>query len=143
MNTADIRRAVLRSLIKRDFGGVARRLALHLKKPEGQINDMLSDPPRKSFGERIARAIEEQYPLPRGFLDEKSHCEQSMQAKESEPEPYRISPRHSKMAMVLAEYYDQLPEDKQPLVEHFVIDLLLDIPEDKRGRLAEILTLFR
>lgn len=73
MDIQDIRRAVLKALIKQRHGGVARQFALMVKKPDGQINDMLSVPPRKSFGERIARSLEKSYlpsPLPSGYLDD-------------------------------------------------------------------------
>lgn len=68
MDIQHIRRAVLRTLISTHHPST-RQFAIHIKKPDGQINDMLADPPRKSFGERIARAIEKAYPLPPGFLD--------------------------------------------------------------------------
>ncbi len=58
MNIQNIRRANLRALIQRQYHGVARHFSLAVDKPEGQINDMLADPPRKSFGERVARQIE-------------------------------------------------------------------------------------
>ncbi len=59
MDAADIRRAVLRSLIDSRFNGVARQLALCVGRSEGQINDMLASPPRKSFGEKIARMAQQ------------------------------------------------------------------------------------
>ena len=54
MNTiADVRRANLRFLIERDgLSSVARRAG----KPDRQLNDMVAG--RKSFGEKVARAIE-------------------------------------------------------------------------------------
>ena len=54
MNTiADVRRANLRFLIERDgLSSVARRA----EKPDRQLNDMVAG--RKSFGEKVARAIE-------------------------------------------------------------------------------------
>lgn len=66
---ADIRRKALRKLIDERFGGVARQLAIACKKPEGQINDMLSTPPRKAFGEKVARQMEETLGLPSGHFD--------------------------------------------------------------------------
>jgi len=70
MSISDIRRAVLRELIRSRFDGVARQLALAAKKPEGQINDMLSVPPRKSFGEKVARQMENKLALPPGYFDQ-------------------------------------------------------------------------
>ena len=143
MNTPDIRRAVLRTLIDRDFGGVARRLALHLGKPDGQINDMLADPPRKSFGERIARAIEDAYPLPLGYLDQAINATPANQANEPAPASYKTQARYSKQAMALAAYYDRLPSDKKAEIEASMVAICLSIPEEKRSELAEILTLFQ
>lgn len=70
MDTAETRRAVLRSLIAKRFGGVARRLAAAVKKPDGQINDMLADQPRKAFGEKVARGMEQSLGLPAGYFDD-------------------------------------------------------------------------
>jgi hypothetical protein len=67
--SADNRRKALATLIESRFDGVARQLALAIGKPERQINDMLSEPPRKSFGERVAREIEQKLNLPVYFLD--------------------------------------------------------------------------
>lgn len=74
MSIAEIRRAVLRELIKTQFDGVARQLAIAAKKPEGQINDMLSSPPRKSFGEKVARQIEVELKLAPGYFDQPSNA---------------------------------------------------------------------
>ncbi len=74
MDMADVRRKALRKLIAERFGGVARQMAIACKKPEGQINDMLSTPPRKSFGEKVARQIEQALGLPVGHLDVESDC---------------------------------------------------------------------
>lgn len=70
MSTPETRRSVLRELIRSRFDGVARQLALAAKKPEGQINDMLSSPPRKSFGEKVARQMETKLGLPSGYFDQ-------------------------------------------------------------------------
>ena len=75
MDTQDIRRAVLRALIKRNHNNVVRQFAAAIQKPDGQINDMLSTPPRKSFGERVARAIEKSYNLDPGYLDSLENSE--------------------------------------------------------------------
>lgn len=74
MDMADVRRKALRKLIAERFGGVARQMAIACKKPEWQINDMLSTPPRKSFGEKVARQIEQALGLPVGHLDVESDC---------------------------------------------------------------------
>jgi len=65
-DAADIRRANLRLLVERDgLSSVARRAG----KPDRQINDMLAG--RKSFGEKVARAIEKSLDPSRapGWLD--------------------------------------------------------------------------
>ena len=69
MTIVDIRRNALRELIRRRFDGVARRLAAAAAKPEGQINDMLAPAPRKSFGEKIARQMEQTLGLESGYFD--------------------------------------------------------------------------
>jgi len=76
MNISDVRRQAFRRLIDEAYGGVARQLALACKKPEGQINDMLSSPPRKSFGEKIAREIERNLGLPGLHLDQTTEAEE-------------------------------------------------------------------
>lgn len=69
MATAESRRAVLKELIRTRYDGVARQLAIAAGKPESQINDMLSDPPRKSFGEKVARQMEAKLGLVDGYFD--------------------------------------------------------------------------
>lgn len=69
MDIADMRRQALRRLIETRFGGVSRQLALACRKPEGQITDMLANPPRKAFGEKIARQMELTLGLPDRYLD--------------------------------------------------------------------------
>lgn len=62
----EIRRANLAALVKRDgLSSIAKRM----KKPDSQINDMVAG--RKSFGEKVARAIEQAFDpnLPAGWLD--------------------------------------------------------------------------
>lgn len=55
---AEVRRAVLRALVERDgLAVVARRMG----RPDRQINDMISTPPRKSFGEKVARGMEQKW----------------------------------------------------------------------------------
>lgn len=73
MSTSETRRAVLRELIRSRFDGVARQLAIAAGKPEGQINDMLSTPPRKSFGEKVARQLEQKLGLQSGYFDQPSN----------------------------------------------------------------------
>lgn len=77
MSSADTRRAVLRTLIKTRYSGVSRQFALAVKKPEGQINDMLSDPPRKSFGEKVARQLEDRAGLTPGYFDQPANADES------------------------------------------------------------------
>lgn len=66
MEIADIRRKALAAIVDRDgLSTVAKKVG----KPDRQINDMLAG--RKSFGEKVARAIESSYApdLPPGWLD--------------------------------------------------------------------------
>lgn len=67
MDIAQHRRRVLRNLIDTRFDKVARHLAIAIGKPEGQINDMLAG--RKSFGEKVARQIENKLELGIGYFD--------------------------------------------------------------------------
>ena len=69
MDIQEVRRRQMRKLIETTYGGVSRRLAIACKKPEGQINDMLSTPPRKPFGEKVARQIERILALPDLYFD--------------------------------------------------------------------------
>ncbi len=94
MNIQNIRRANLRALIQRQYHGVARHFSLAVDKPEGQINDMLADPPRKAFGERIARQLETLANIPRGYLDDSANtnrADPSHQANEPAAAPYQAS----------------------------------------------------
>lgn len=149
MNTQDIRRAVLRTLIDRDFDGVSRRLALHLGKPDGQINDMLATPARKSFGERIARSIENTYPLPTGYLDQIENATGGVSSKtdlrihEPEAATYARTPKLSRQALAVATYYDMLPVVQQAEFEAALVAICLELPVEKRTELAKIITLFR
>lgn len=64
---AEIRREKLRQIVEEmGLAAAARRFG----KPDRQINDMLAK--RKSFGERVAREMEEAFApdLPAGWLDE-------------------------------------------------------------------------
>lgn len=63
---ADIRRTNLRAIIDREGLAVAAR---RFQKPDRQLNDMLAG--RKSFGEKVARAMERNYDpaMPPGWLD--------------------------------------------------------------------------
>lgn len=99
MIIADVRRGVLRAIITHRFGGVARQCALAIGKPEGQINDMLSTPPRKSFGEKIARQFEQLLDLQNGYFDDPKNCipeipgstSGEQNAKEPSITPYEIT----------------------------------------------------
>lgn len=70
MEDDDIRRKVLRALIKAEFNDTANQYAIAVEKPPGQINDMLATPPRKAFGARVARSMEKKLGLPRLFFED-------------------------------------------------------------------------
>lgn len=58
MKINEIRRLRLRQVIdSAPFNGSAAEFSRAVGKPERQINDMLSTPPRKSFGEKVASAM--------------------------------------------------------------------------------------
>jgi len=67
MDPSDIRRAKLKAMVEAEGLSV---VAKKFKKPDRQINDMIAG--RKSFGEKVARSMEENYApnSPRGWLDE-------------------------------------------------------------------------
>lgn len=70
MTDDDIRREVLRALIKARFNDTPNQFAVAADKPPGQINDMLAKPPRKAFGARIARELENKLGLDRLFFED-------------------------------------------------------------------------
>lgn len=79
METAEIRRKILAEIVARDgLSSVAKRVG----KPDSQINDMLNG--RKSFGEKVARAIEKRYApdLPSGWLDRDENVPTKIQITE-------------------------------------------------------------
>lgn len=65
----NVRRRALRHVINTDirWDGVVSRFAKDVGKPQSQIADMLDG--RKSFGEKVARALEVAARLPPGALD--------------------------------------------------------------------------
>mgnify|MGYP006914143939 FL=1 len=85
MDISDVRRRALRRLIETKCGGVSRQLALACNKPERQINDMLSSPPRKSFGEKVARGMEAALGLPPLYFDQESNTQGSAPAPVAMP----------------------------------------------------------
>jgi len=111
MANADSRRDVLRNLIRTRYHGVARHLAIAAGKPEGQINDMLSNPPRKSFGEKVARQLEDKLALPTGYFDrpEASH-EPAGGISENTASVYGLWPS---VVTQIAEIARDLPESMQ------------------------------
>lgn len=87
MTENDIRRAVLRAVIKTMFDNVPNQFATAIGKPPGQINDMLSTPPRKSFGAKIARQIEEKIGLEKYYLDNISNVGGTPAYNQERPTP--------------------------------------------------------
>lgn len=67
MDIADIRRKNLQACLVKVFDGNQSRLAERIQRPARSVNGMLHG--KKSFGERVARDIEELLGLPRGALD--------------------------------------------------------------------------
>lgn len=134
MNIQNIRRANLRALIQRQYHGVARQFSLAVDKPEGQINDMLADPPRKAFGERIARQLEILANIPRGYLDDSANtnrADASHQANEPAAAPYQAS-RLSPEAIAIAEFIDALPTHARAAFRASVVEYLMKTQQDNR-----------
>ena len=123
MDVADIRRVVLRSIISSRFNGVARQLALSISRSEGQINDMLCNPPRKSFGEKIARSIEVALDLPPGYLDDSrnSHASDDRLARS----PLRTAEPHPLESVVHEEKHSITQEERILLEAYRVADARL------------------
>lgn len=67
MDIQETRREKLRQFIEEQFAGNVSRFAASVGKAQSQLADMLSG--RKSFGERIARALEQSLGLSSGYLD--------------------------------------------------------------------------
>ena len=73
MTDANIRREVLRNLIATAYEK-PQRFADAVSKPASQINDMLADPPRKTFGDKIARQFEKKLGLPTFFFEDAANA---------------------------------------------------------------------
>lgn len=58
----------LRAHIDQRHGGNVSAYARAVKRSQTQIADMLSDPPRKSFGEKVAKALAEAEELPSDYF---------------------------------------------------------------------------
>lgn len=94
-------------LIKHRFGGNYAAFARKVERSPSQINDMLADPPRKPFGEKLARSFEKQLGLAHGTLD----LEHPFPPELREPEgPYSVR-QPSEEALRVANAWDRLPID--------------------------------
>jgi hypothetical protein len=67
MDIQELRRQQLREWIKFNHESVVMRFAAAINKPQPQVADMLSG--RKSFGEKVARQIEQLAKMPPMYLD--------------------------------------------------------------------------
>jgi hypothetical protein len=65
----DTRRRRLTEIVRTRFGGVESALAERVGRQPTYIHDLLHSD-RKSFGEKIARMLEDELALPRGHLDQ-------------------------------------------------------------------------
>lgn len=75
MESSEIRRAVLRALVAKNTLAVTARM---LKKPDRQLNDMAAG--RKSFGDKVARAMEENAGLPRYYFEDLANSNEQQAA---------------------------------------------------------------
>ena len=72
-NLQDFRRDRMREVIAGDpYNGNAASFAKASGRSVTQINDMLSYPPRKAFGERVARGMAEKLGKPLDFFDKQT-----------------------------------------------------------------------
>ena len=67
MEIAEVRRRRLRAWIAEKFGGKALRFAKSIDRPQPQIAEILRG--KRPFGEKIARALEDEAKMPPGWLD--------------------------------------------------------------------------
>lgn len=116
VNTIELRRSRLLQLI--DELGLSA-VSLRARKPASQILDMVKG--RKSFGEKVARAIEQNMQLPGGWLDQRDNH------ATDDASPFRIAEvRSITPAFVL----DQLRGILSPLGVR--LDDLVDMPDFAR-----------
>jgi hypothetical protein len=66
---ADIRRANLRRILAERFGGNTAALSRMTERAAPIYHAILSTPPQKGFGEKLARHIEKKLDLEHGWLD--------------------------------------------------------------------------
>lgn len=90
MERDDIRREVLRQLIKTRFNGVPNQFAAAVKRSPGQISDMLSTPPRKSFGDKVARKFEEALSLEDNYFDRIENADQKTANRYQDTNSHRV-----------------------------------------------------
>lgn len=72
----EIRRSNLAKVLSERFGGNQAALARAAGKKAPLFNDVLSTPPRKGFGENLARSLEARLELPPGYFDKSPQREQ-------------------------------------------------------------------
>lgn len=93
-------------LIRHRFGGNYAAFARKVERSPSQINDMLADPPRKPFGEKLARSFEKQLGLALGTLD----IEHPFPPEAHEPgATYYPNRSSSEEALRVAQVWDRLP----------------------------------
>lgn len=95
-------------LIKHRFGGNYAAFARKVERSPSQINDMLADPPRKPFGEKLARSFEKQLGLALGTLDVEHPFPPEVRETET---AYSIQRQPSEEALRLAHVWDKLPNE--------------------------------
>lgn len=125
MDTKDIqavRRARLQWLLKHEFNDNQARLAQKAKRAPSQIADMLTG--RKSFGEKVARAIEIEIEKPELWLDvisatAKSPIEPAQQTPENDH--LALTVMESKMLQHLRQLDGQVQANIADLIESIAL----------------------
>jgi len=116
------------------------RLGEEVDRSPTQLGDMIATPPRKPFGEKIARHIEAKLNLPRGWLDQIHDAESGdidtavhlADARKKEAEaahmPQELSIQSRRIARALDEISDSAKRSEIAMV-------LLDIIDDLKGKI--------
>lgn len=142
-----IRRENLAALIEA-YGGTTS-LGDRVGKSPSQLGDMIAEPPRKSFGEKVARDIEEKLGLPRGWLDD-SHDPEELKAlrrswsdqpvsatylaiaRKREAEALKANPADfSNQARRVAKALDEIPDNVR---RSEICLVLLDVIDELKGK---------
>lgn len=117
MDLVEIRRKNLSHYCEDECGGNETELARRAKRAQSQIHDMLAG--KKSFGEKIARAIEANINKPRGWLDVDHAVADS---SDTFQQRYRLADQATRQLidLALADPEEAIPEGLSPSLKTMV-----------------------